>query len=217
MGKVSAVLFDFGKVLSGPPNAQVWAQMQQVSGLSAETLDRVYWLPRDEYDRGGLNSNTYWNEVAREAGTAFDLATVAHLTALDVELWTEMNEPMIAWVHALHHAGIRTGILSNIGDAMAAGIRNKFDWISGFHHAVWSHELLLRKPDPAIYAVAAAGLATPPAEILFLDDKPENIDAAVAFGMQAILYTDHADFERDMQARGFASILRPTEKTLTLT
>lgn len=213
MSKVSAVLFDFGKVLSGPPSASVWATMQEVSGLSADALDRVYWLPRDEYDRGGLNSESYWNEVAREAGTTFDAPTRNRLTALDVELWTEMNEPMLAWVHLLHRAGIRTGILSNIGDAMAAGIRAKFDWIGRFHHTVWSHELLLRKPDPAIYAAAAEGLGVPPPEILFLDDRSENIDAALKFGMQALRYTDHASFERDMQARGFGSLLMPTLDT----
>lgn len=210
MGKISAVLFDFGKVLSGPPSARAWTAMQAVSGLSAETLDRVYWLPRDEYDRGGLNSEGYWNEVAREAGTTFDAATRSRLTGLDVELWTEMNEPMVAWVHALHRAGVRTGILSNIGDAMAAGIRQKFNWIGRFHHTVWSHELLLRKPDLAIYAAAAAGLGVPPSEILFLDDRAENIDAARQFGMQAILYTDHASFEHDMQVRGFAALLMPS-------
>ena len=210
MDKVSAVLFDFGNVLSGPPEHGVWRQMQHVSGLSQEALDAAYWLPRNEYDRGGLNSEAYWNEVAQAAGTTFNDSTRDHLTLLDVELWTHMNEPMIAWVQALHRAGVRTGILSNIGDAMAAGIRDKFDWIGNFHHAVWSHELLLRKPDPAIYAAAAAGLGVPPAEILFLDDKQENIDAALAFGMQGIVYTSHAAFEREMAQRGLGNLLHPT-------
>ena len=209
MPKVSAVLFDFGNVLSGPPDAAVWQQMQQVGGLSAGDLDRAYWHSRDDYDRGGLNSKTYWSAVARDAGTTFDDATRASLTALDVELWTTMNEPMVAWVRQLHRAGVRTGILSNIGDAMSAGIRNKFDWIGDFHHAVWSHELLLRKPEPAIYAAAAKGLGVPPSEILFLDDRADNIEAAMQFGMQGIVYTGHAAFEREMERRGLGALLQP--------
>ena len=209
MDRISAVLFDFGKVLSGPPSAAVWLDMQRVSGLSAAELDRAYWLPRDDYDRGTLDSQGYWSAVASEAHANFDLSARDRLIELDVELWTEMNEPMVDWVRALHRAGVRTGILSNIGDAMAAGICAKFDWIGGFHHAVWSHALRLRKPEAEIYAAAIAGLGVPAGQILFIDDRDENIAAALRSGMQAILYSTHAAFEREMVSRGLAHLLHP--------
>jgi putative hydrolase of the HAD superfamily len=68
----------------------------------------------------------------------------------------------------------------------------------------------LAKPEPAIYRHAAEGLATPPANILFLDDKPENIQAALSAGMQAIQYicTDHAALEREMRVRGLTDLLQ---------
>src|SRR5258705_260581 len=81
-------------------------------------------------------------------------------------------------------------------------------WIESFDHHTWSHPLTLLNPDPAIYLPAAEGLRTPPANILFIDDRPENIEAALAVGMQAIHYTTHAAFEQDMHARGLDSLLQ---------
>lgn len=209
MKKISAVLFDFGMVLSGPPSPIAWAAIRDLSGMDEPTLQREYWAHRDDYDRGTVDSEDYWDRVAAGAGKSFSEGTRAGLTSLDVDLWTEMNKPMLAWVKQLHAAGVRTGILSNIGDAMAQGIRNKFDWIAGFHHAVWSHELKMRKPEPEIYAAAAEGLGVSPDQILFLDDRVENIQAAEAFGMQGLVYSSHDDFETQMRRRGYEYLLHP--------
>lgn len=209
MTNISAVLFDFGNVLSGPPSPAVWALMRRHSGLDEPDFQREYWAHRDDYDRGTVDSEAYWDRIAAGAGNRFTGATRSELTRLDVDLWTDMNQPMLDWVNHLHAAGVRTGILSNIGDAMAAGIRHKFDWIGRFDHAVWSHELKLRKPEPAIYAAAAKGLNVPPNEILFLDDKQENIQAAEDFGMQGLLYTTQEAFQQEMQQRGYEYLLHP--------
>ena len=122
-----------------------------------------------------------------------------------------MNEPMLAWVGELHAAGVRTGILSNIGDAMEAGICAKFEWIGRFDYALWSHALNMRKPEAPIYDAAANGLGVRPDRILFIDDKRENIEAAEAAGMQGIVYTDHDGFEREMVRRGYSYLLRPAK------
>jgi putative hydrolase of the HAD superfamily len=66
--------------------------------------------------------------------------------------------------------------------------------------AIYSHEEGVRKPDLRIYAIAAERLGVPPAEIVFLDDLPENIDAARAFGMRAVLFTRTPQAIADIEA-----------------
>ncbi len=48
-----------------------------------------------------------------------------------------------------------------------------------------SYRLGFRKPDPKIYQLAFDGLNFSKESILFIDDLPENIAAAQAFGFQA--------------------------------
>jgi len=208
MTPVQAILFDYGMVLSAPPDPAAWQRMRTISGLSEDLLHREYWAHRHDYDRGDLNAQAFWNKTAAAAGIVLTPAQLAALIEADTDLWAQLNPPMIDWVQRLQRAGIRTGILSNMPDAMETGLRARHPWIESFDHHTWSHALNLAKPEPEIYRHAAEGLATPPENILFIDDRAENIAAALSIGMQAIQYTDHATFEQEMRARGLAHLLQ---------
>jgi putative hydrolase of the HAD superfamily len=208
MNPIQAILFDYGMVLSGPPDSAAWARMRSITGLSEDLLHREYWAHRHAYDRGDLNSQSFWHKVASGAGIVITHAQLADLIAADTDYWSTLNPPMLAWVERLQRAGIRTGILSNMPDAMEVGLRARHHWIETFDHHTWSHAVNLAKPEPAIYKHAAEGLRTPPENILFLDDKAENIAAALAVGMQAIQYTSHSAFEQEMRSRGLDRLLQ---------
>jgi putative hydrolase of the HAD superfamily len=209
MTQVKAVLFDYGMVLSAPPDPAVWARLLTLTGLSEDLLHREYWAHRHAYDRGDLSAVAYWHKAAAGAGIVLTRTQLTELLVVDIDLWSQLNTPMLEWAQRLQRAGIRTGILSNIGDAMSAGLLAKHDWLSAFDHHTWSHTLNLAKPEPAIYLHSAEGLHTPPANILFIDDRLENIKAAIAVGMQAIHYTAHAAFEQEMHLRGLDHLLQP--------
>ena len=209
MTPVEAVLFDYGMVLSGPPDPTAWARMRTIAGLSEDHLHHGYWSHRHAYDRGDLNAEAFWNKAAAGAGITLTPAQLTALIAADIDLWGQLNPPMLDWVHRLQRSGIRTGILSNMGDAMETGLRARHPWIEAFDHHTWSHTLNIAKPEPAIYRHAAEGMATPAANILFIDDRAENIAAALAAGMQAIQYSDHPTFEQEMRTRGLTPLLEP--------
>jgi putative hydrolase of the HAD superfamily len=204
---VDTVVFDYGMVLSGAPDPTAWARMRTLTGLDEDRLHASYWKFRHDYDRGALTGVAYWHAVAADTGIALTESQITRLLADDVDLWTVPNPPMIEWASRLQHAGIRTGILSNIGDAIAEGIVARLPWLAGFEHCTWSHSLFMAKPEPAIFLKTAEALHTAPANILFIDDKLENVEAAAAVGMHAIQYTGQPAFQREMRARGFASLL----------
>ena len=205
---VRAILFDYGMVLSAPPNPEAWSRMRTLTTLEEERFHRGYWTHRDDYDRGTYTSTAYWNLIAAEAGLpAPSPETLNALLDADTDLWTDLNLPMAEWAQSLLRAGIPTGILSNMPDAMEAGVLRKHPWLAGFNHLTWSHRLRTAKPDPAIYRHAADGLGVSPFNILFLDDKLENIEAARNCGMQTIQYGTHDHFLEQMKHLGLASLL----------
>jgi putative hydrolase of the HAD superfamily len=205
--RISAVLFDYGMVLSGPPDQHARQHMERIFGVDEETFRKAYWKYRDAYDRGTLVGLSYWNCVAHDLSQTLDSASLSALIDADNALWTQPNLPMIDWASSLQRAGIKTGILSNIGDAMEAGIRARFPWLAEFAHHTFSHRLGIAKPDEAIYRHAAEGLGVPVGEILFVDDREENILAARAAGMTAVQYTGHAAFMDEMQRLGLGELL----------
>ncbi|QHN03534.1 HAD family phosphatase [Granulicella sp. WH15] len=206
---IEAVLFDYGMVLSGPPDPAAWTQMQAITGFDEATLDHAYWAPRHAYDRGDLTGQQYWQTVGQAGGTTLSPEQLTALIDADTALWTRTNDPMIAWADRLQRAGIRTGILSNLGDAMTLGVVGKFAWIEAFHHRLWSHTLKLAKPEAAIYHHAITGLGVTPEHILFIDDRENNVEAGRAAGMQVIRYLDHAAFEQELIERGWGHLWMP--------
>ena len=197
--RIDAVLFDYGMVLSGPADPAAWARLRAASGLDEAHLHAAYWALRHDYDRGALTGTAYWQAVAAHAAVAaFDNTQLAALKAADIDLWAQLNTPMVEWSARLQRAGLRTGILSNIGDDIAAGIVARFPWLARFDHCTWSHAFGLAKPDPAIYIETAKALQVAPGNILFIDDREENIYAAQQLGIVAIQFADQFSFTREL-------------------
>jgi len=96
-------------------------------------------------------------------------------------------QPMVELHAALRRAGFCTYVFSNTNDMAIAHIRREFPFFSQFDGYVLSYEQRAMKPDPKIYQVVEQVSECAAAEILYLDDRPENIAAAVERGWQVIL------------------------------
>lgn len=71
------------------------------------------------------------------------------------------------------------------------------------HHHITPHTPQgHRKPEAAAYAAVEAALATPPASLLFVDDRKANVEAARARGWGALHFSDAASLEAELRARG---------------
>jgi putative hydrolase of the HAD superfamily len=210
MPEIRAVLFDYGLVLSGPPDPIAWRRMGTILNATHPELHTAYWRHRDDYDLGVLNGLSFWRNVGADLAHPPTDAELAQLLQADVDLWTQPNQPMIDWAAALQSAGISTGILSNMGDAMEAGIIARLPWIARFSNCTFSHRLGIVKPDERIYRHAIAALGQPAEATLFIDDRVENVEAARATGLHAIQYSSHGDFLRELSDGNFTGLPLPT-------
>jgi putative hydrolase of the HAD superfamily len=173
-----AAIFDYGMVLTGPPDPAAHAELVRITGLPAEKLDALYWADRNAFDAGKLNGQTYWQGIVSKAGLALSPAAIEELIHWDARLWMTLNPPMLAWAAALQARGLRTAILSNMGDTVLQAMEREFDWLARFDVLVWSYRLHMAKPDPAIYRYTLEKLGTRPEETLFVDDRQVNAEAA---------------------------------------
>ena len=211
MPLIRAVLFDYGLVLTSAPDPAAWQAMKDILHAEEPRFHAAYWRPRHDYDRGTLDGAGFWRSVAVELNHPLTAAELTALIDADTDLWTQPNPPMIEWAGALQRAGVRTGILSNLGDAMELGVRGRCVWLEEFHHHTFSHHLRIAKPEAAIYQHAIEGLGVPANEILFIDDRAENIEGARAAGLHAIQYIAHDAFLRDLEASGIEGLPFPTK------
>jgi putative hydrolase of the HAD superfamily len=202
-----AVVFDYGMVLTGQPDPTAYASLLRITGLPMERLESFYWADRHAYDEGKLTGIEFWQNIVQDADLRLEASAIVELNLWDARMWTTQNDAMLAWQLALKEHGILTAILSNMGESVLANMKREFSWLSRFDVLVWSYQLKMAKPDPAIYRHLLKELGTRPEETLFIDDRQVNIDAANEMGIKGVLFTDVEQLRTDLVAQGLEAVL----------
>lgn len=183
------VLFDYGEVLSLPQPEDERRELARTAGMAYDRFWERYWLCRPAYDRGDESPTSYWESVLQHpVGDAL----VQTLDRLDVHMWLHLNDDTFAIVRRLSAETRPLALLSNAPESLVRAIEAE-PWAGLFSHRFYSARLGLSKPDPEIYRRVAHGLQARPEDIIFIDDREANIQAAAAEGIHAIHFTSAAD------------------------
>lgn len=192
------IVFDYGEVIAQRPAAAEFTRLAGLAGAwedaRAAAFEDGYWRYRDKYDRG-MAELDYWQAVGAEAGVEIGPAEAGALSAADVELWNTLDPRSVELVAELAARGRRLALLSNAPVAHGAAFRKR-EWAASFEHFVISGELGIAKPDPAIWRALVDRLGVPAGEVLFLDDRAVNVEAAAEAGIRAFVWTGAEDARR---------------------
>jgi len=112
----------------------------------------------------------------RRSGIRLDIRALAAAAARGEEL----NPAMLELVDDVHRRA-RTALLTN--NVAEAGWRERFPF-ELFDVVIDSSAVGVRKPDPLIYRELLRRVDYPAAEVLFVDDLPENLPPARALGIR---------------------------------
>ncbi len=106
--------------------------------------------------------------------------------------WPETFDPVIAGsvrlMRTLRAKGVANYALSNFGAETFAMGEVKHPFLTEFDARFISAHLGVNKPDAAIYAAVEAAVPFAPSELVFVDDKAENIAAAHARGWRGHVF-----------------------------
>jgi putative hydrolase of the HAD superfamily len=200
---IEAVILDYGEVLCSPPELYQIVRMAEVFNLRPDVFRSLYEKNRRLYDRGDITAQRYWELLGVDAGITLTSSQLDQLRAWDVEMWSRLNPVMVDWVGALHSAGMKTGLLSNMHADMIVRVRQSFAWFSQIDCPIFSHEVRLAKPEPAIYGRCLESLQISPRQAMFIDDRAVNVEAAHKLGMSAIRFQSAMQLKQELRALGF--------------
>lgn len=198
--ELRGLLVDYGGVLT-TPLADATDAWLRADGIDPERFGRLIrrWLSSDaeanavhDLETGRMSAADFERQLAAELlddATAegeppVQPAAAGMLTRMFAGFRPETS--MIDLIRVAREAGVRTGLLSNSWglDYPREG------WDTLFDTVVISGEVGLRKPEPAIYLLAAERLGLPPTQVVFVDDLAPNVRAAAAVGMVGVHHTD---------------------------
>jgi 2-haloacid dehalogenase len=155
-----------------------------------------------------------WNEL-QDAGRSVDEATAllaaehpecAELIAAYYGRFDEMMagpiEGTVAVLDDLDRRGVPLYALSNFAAETFTIARRRFSFLARFRAILLSAEERLVKPDPRFYRLLLDRHDIDAADAVFVDDRPANVNAAVALGMEGIHFESPAQLRRELGALG---------------
>jgi putative hydrolase of the HAD superfamily len=181
-------MLDYGGVVSHPPAQQDLALLAGVAGAGVADLLDAYWHWRRAYDLAELDAPGYWRQVGASLGRGYSEAEISELTRLDRAAWLRLQAGTVALIEDLADAGQPLAMLSNAPDELAEAISG-LPLAAHFGHLIFSCQLKSAKPDPECYDQALARMGASADEVIFVDDRSENVAAAAALGLQSVHFT----------------------------
>lgn len=186
---IQAVVFDLGEVLSSPPD--LMERLAAKLEVDAEALRPLYWIGRDNYD-GGADDAAYWAPLLEALGRPTHQEFMDELALFDAGIWAGIRPDAAQLLRDCRYAGRQVALLSNAPHAMQV-MAEHAPWRADLDRVFISATLGLVKPDARIYRLVTEELRLPAGNIAFVDDRPANVEAALAEGWQGHLFVDDAD------------------------
>ena len=180
------VVFDLGKVLV---DFDYTISAKKVAARSAITIENLHdFLSSSpllvQLESGLLTPHQFYTEIQKATGFT---GSADEFTNYFADIFAPMP-PMVELHAALRKRQIPTYIFSNTNDIAIGHIRRQYPFFGNFDGYILSYEVGAMKPQAKIYEALEKLCGRRGAEIFYIDDRLENVQAGAARGWQIVLH-----------------------------
>lgn len=199
---IKAVIFDFGNVIC---TFDLRRFLNRVLQYTDHTMhDMMENMPAlshasVRYETGLINSEEYFLEISRIGNLRMPREEF-------IEAYSAIFTPIpdvFTLIKSLKRS-YRLGLLSNTNEWHFVRSIRPLDIFPLFDAVTLSYEVRAMKPAPAIYGDMLQKLSLASAECVYVDDLPENVEAASRLGLHALLFTSPEALRADLRGAGIA-------------
>jgi HAD superfamily hydrolase (TIGR01509 family) len=181
-----AIVFDLGKVLV---DFDYSIAARKIAARSTKRLpDLQHFLGSSpvlaRFESGLLTRQQFFSEIQQLTGFTGSLNEFA---ADFADIFIPI-QPMIELHAELRQRGFQTYIFSNTNDIAVEHISREFPFLKSFDGYIYSYEIGAMKPQPEIYAALEKMSGRRGADLIYIDDRLENVETGAARGCRVILH-----------------------------
>ena len=182
----SVILFDLGGVLINWNDDWLYDEISLQLKKPFEQIKSKFNANLCSLFESKINESEFWDLVL-----GYDNEIDNKIISKTFSKKSNINYDLLNYAKSLQESGHFIGILSNLTPETSNCIDNSL--LRDFDYHFYSNILKMSKPNPEIYQYVCEKL--PSKNILFVDDKQENLDAAKLFNIDTILFSpgDHSD------------------------
>ena len=199
-GPIRAILFDLGGVLVGLRGVDHFAMQTPLGDRWTEAALREFFQNDPgmaRYETGEWGTAQYLSHLRNSLQID---ASDPQLSAIINEILVgpyQQSEPLLA--ELAHHRPLY--LLSNT-NALHWKVIRPYPILRHFTELFASHLIGYRKPDERAYRHVLKQVSLQPYELLFIDDLPTNVEAALAVGMPALVCENLSQVRDELARRG---------------
>lgn len=184
--KPEIIVFDLGKVLVDFDYSIAISCVAKQSVRSPAEVEHFFFHSPllVDYESGRLTRREFFERAQQATGFR---GTMQQFGEFFADIFMEIP-PMIEIHAGLRKRGFRTFIFSNTNDLAVEHIHRNFPFFKNFDGYIYSYEIGAMKPEAKIYESLEELTGRRGAEIVYLDDRLENVAAGAARGWRAILH-----------------------------
>ena len=193
------VLFDLGGVVVDVESDRLVHQVSRLIGRPFEEVQAAVYheellLP---FELGRIAARDYYEGLKKKLALPW---TYDQFVASWNNIFTE-NRDVTRIMERLrtYHKLIA---LTNTNELHLGHLKAQVPSLSIFQDCVASCEVGLRKPDPNIYFLALQRAGVFPEKAIYIDDRPELVDAGRSVGLKAIRFLNARQLDQDLQSMG---------------
>lgn len=181
-----AAIFDLGKVLVDFDYSIAARKLAAHSKADADAINKLInqspLLLR--YERAEIGTQEFFEAV--RSATGFQ-GTLEKFAPIFGDIFFPIPE-MIKLHANLRRQKIPTYIFSNTNDLAASFIRSKFPFFSEFDGYIYSYKYGAMKPEAKMYEMVEQETGCRGQQLIYVDDRAENIAGAATRGWQVVLH-----------------------------
>lgn len=197
MAAIKAVIWDVGGVLLRTEDETTKTALASRYQLTLKELYRLvfYGESAQQATLGEINERAHWANIA-----AILHLNEQELADFERDFWAgdSLDMDLIFFIRSLKKE-YKTGLLSNAWDGARKALSEIYHCMDAFDYSVFSAEVCLAKPDPAIYMKLIEMMSVLPEEAIFVDDLQENVAAANRLGIHGVQFRTSAQAKQDVQ------------------
>mgnify|MGYP000675223590 CR=1 FL=1 len=184
--EIKNVVFDLGGVLLEWNPEKIVAQAFDNPSTGNLIMREIFlhpdWL---KFDGGELTESQAIRFFAQKTGRSEeDIEKLMNVYRNSLSPFPES----IDFFYELKKEKFKLFCASNIHPSIFRKLTKSHQFLKEFDGVLVSGKIGILKPNPAFYKHLIDAYALSPQETVFIDDKPENVDAAVLLGMHGIVF-----------------------------
>lgn len=191
---IKAIIFDLGGVVFTNGSTRFIEYLDKKSRLDKDEIHSILMGDLgNSYRLGTISKHDFWERFIKQLGLEESPEELEYEWVNGYELISETKD-LIDELSKKY----KVYFLSDNVKERVERLNEKHNFVDWFEDGIFSHEAGVKKPDLKIYQIALEITGVKGEEVIFIDDRPENLPPAQELGLQTLLFINLEKLKGDI-------------------